>query len=85
MLRKDAAKRIGVLPNTIDTYVKNGRIRITKIGKANDYNEEDIERVRVELEELRNKPPVPRNYSIEYVEKFKQDWRKMQRSFGYAK
>ena len=85
MLRKDAAKRIGVLPNTIDTYVKNGRIRITKIGKANDYNEEDVERVRVELEEIRNKPPVPRNYSIEYVEKFKQEWRKMQRSFGYAK
>ena len=85
MLRKDAAKRIGVLPNTIDTYVKNGRIRITKIGKANDYNEEDVERVRVELEEIRNKPPVPRNYSIEYVEKFKQDWRKMQRSLGYAK
>ena len=48
------------------------------------YNEEDVERVRVELEELRNKPPVQRNYSIEYVEKFKQDWRKMQRSFGYA-
>ena len=85
MLRKDAAKRIGVLPNTIDTYVKNGRIRITKIGKANDYNEEDVERVRAEIEELRNKPPVPRNYRIEYVERFKQDWRKMQRSFGYAK
>ena len=85
MLRKDAAKRIGVLPGTIDTYVKNGRVRITKIGKANDYNEEDVERVRNEIEELRNKPPVPRNYRIEYVERFKQDWRKMQRSFGYAK
>ena len=82
MLRKDAAKRIGVLPGTIDTYVKNGRVRITKIGKANDYNEEDVERVRNEIEELRNRPPVPRNYRIEYVEQFKRDWEKMQRSFG---
>ena len=82
MLRKDAAKRIGVLPGTIDTYVKNGRVRITKIGKANDYNEEDVERVRNEIEELRNRPPVPRNYQIEYVEQFKRDWKKMQRSFG---
>ena len=82
MLRKDAAKKIGVLPGTIDTYVKNGRVRITKIGKANDYNEEDVERVRNEIEELRNRPPVPRNYKIEYVERFKKDWKKMQRSFG---
>ncbi len=79
MNKTDAVKIIGISTYTLDVYAKNGRIKVSKIGNKNDYDEEEVIRLR---DEIRNKPPVERNYNLEYVERFKENWKKMQRSFG---
>jgi len=82
MNRTDAVKIIGISTHTLDVYAKNGRIKVSKIGNKNDYDEKEVIRLRDEIETIRNKPPVERNYKLEYVERFKENWRKMQRSYG---